>query len=292
MAPLPEPVIIPCADGYRLHGTLFAPAAELDRHTTMLVSSALLVRSRFYARFAAAMASRGFRVITADNRGVGASLAAEPSPVTTSLRHWGERDLPAIVAWARASRPDDRLVLVGHSMGGQVVSLSDAMHELDAIVTVAATAAWWGHWPRRVGLGILAAYLALPMAGRVLRTLPADRVGFGPDVRFSVVREWARWGRDRAYMYGPFGITPQMHRYRGPVLVYSFSDDRLGSRRAVEVLHSNFTQADLTWAHLAPGDMGLREIGHFGYFRRGIGEPLWDHTVAWLDEALAGPTQR
>ena len=281
-----RPLAIPCADGYVLHGTSFEPAADAGRGATLIVCSAMLVREGYYASFALDMAGRGYRVITYDNRGVGRSLAAQAPGFRPRLRHWGELDLPAAAAWAESTTPDHKLCAIGHSMGGQVSDLSAAVHRFDALVTVAATAAWWGHWPFARSVGILAWYLAIPLVGRVMATIPAELAGLGPNVNTSLVRDWARWGRHKDYLRGPFGMRPQARRYQGRVLAFSFADDGLGARRAVAALHRDYPGARLDLRHVHPRDLGVRHIGHFGFFRGRAGPPLWDATAVWLDEAL------
>lgn len=257
----------------------------------MIVCPAIFVRQRFYYSFAAHLAGQGLRAITFTNRGMGISLAAERDDWAHQLRHWGELDLPAVIALARRTRPNDRLYLVGHSMGGQVAALSEAVHQLEGIVTVAATSSWWGHWPLPLNLGILAWYWMVPLVGRALRTFPAERLGLGPDVDSRLVRDWARWGRHRDYLHGPFGLHPQMASYEGRVLVYSFTDDgHLGCRRAVEALHSNYQRARITHRHVDPQEVGATRLGHFGYFRQDSGEPLWQQTISWISGGEQGGT--
>ncbi len=275
---------IECADGYRLRGTGFPSTVDPRRGVTVIVCAAIFTRERIYARMARYLAERGFDVITFSNRGSGRSLAAETQPWTSRLAHWGERDLPAVIAHVRRTRPDDRLFVLGHSMGGQLVALSDSVHELEGIITVAATEAWWRHWPAPTRYGILASFMAIPLAGRVLGVLPAGRLGLGPDVASSLARDWARWGRTRGYLCGPFGLEPKFGRYRGRVLALSFTDDELlGCRRAVVALHRRYERADLTFRHVAPADVSARRIGHFGFFRKSAGPGLWDLAVEWMD---------
>jgi predicted alpha/beta hydrolase len=277
-----RPVVIPCADGYVLKGTIFEPPTAPDLGATIVVCSAMLVREAYYARFSRDMAARGFRVLTCDNRGLGRSLKEQAPGFRLELRHWGELDLPATVAWAKGSAPDHRLFAVGHSMGGQLLDLSPALHSFDALVTVAATSAWWGHWPWPRSAGIRAWYAALSTVGRLLRTLPADIVGLGPNVDGNLVRDWARWGLDENYVRGPFDLRSEAAAYRGRVLAYSFADDKLGTRRAVEALHSGYASSALELRHVSPCDVGAPRIGHFGFFRGPAAPRLWQETAEWL----------
>ncbi|MBT3223041.1 MAG: alpha/beta fold hydrolase [Proteobacteria bacterium] len=273
---------IRCADGYVLRGTEFVP--DVQPQATIVICPAIFVREGFYFHFAKYVAQHGYRAITFANRGMGVSLAAETNLWKHQLRHWGELDLPAVIEFARSTAPEKPLYLVGHSMGGQLAALSPASLDVDAIVTVAATHAWWGHWPRPYRWGILAWYSFIPLVGRVLPKFPASRLGLGPNVSSSVVRDWARWGRNRNYFMGPFGIQPQMANYRGRVLAWSFTDDeRLGLHAAVEALHRHYFRASVTHLHVDPAEFGLSHLGHFGYFRPHLGPALWEQTIAWLD---------
>lgn len=288
----PQPLVMRCDDGYALRGTLFAPSPEHDRHCTVIVCPAIFVRERFYADFAAFLAEQGFSALTFSNRGMGGSLAAETRAWNHRLRDWGERDLPAVIAHAREARPEGSLYVVGHSMGGQLVALSEAVHELRGVVTVGATAAWWGHWSYPDNVAILAWYGVAPLLCRVLATIPAERVGLGPDVSSLLVRDWVRWGRNRHYLYGPFGLRSRMEAYRGRVLCYSFTDDaHLGCLRAVRALHDHYTGAELTHQHVSPREVGVARLGHFGFFRKGVGERLWTRTIAWIERDASGLTR-
>ncbi len=281
--PQTDSLVVACADAYVLRGTVFMPRAGRDRGATVIVCPAMLVRERYYRRFALDLANRGFRAITFDQRGIGRSISSPAPAPHPRLRHWAERDLPAVLDYAEQTTPGHRLYAVGHSMGGQIPPLTEAIHRLDGIVTVGATEAWWGHWPFPYNLAILASYVALPILGRVLPVIPADRFGLGPDADGAVVRDWTRWGRHRGYLRGPFGHDLHDQDYAGRVLAYSFTDDLFGAWNAVEAIHAGYVRADLEHRHVDPPDFGARGIGHFGYFRGPASQALWDDTVQWLE---------
>jgi predicted alpha/beta hydrolase len=272
-----------CADGVVLSGTVFEPAGE-PLGITVVVCGAVFVRERFYARMAEHLADRGCRVVTFANRGSGRSWTGQGAP---RLLDWGLKDLPAAIQWALGSEPGDRLFVVGHSMGGQLVGMSSAVHALEGVITVAATEAWWGHWPRRTKAAILAAFVGIPVLGRMSSSFPADRSGLGPNLASSVVRDWARWGRTRGYLWAQTGRAGEMSTYRGRVLALSFSDDELlGCANAVDALHRRWTSADIERRHVQPRDLGVGSIGHFGWFRKDAGPAAWDDALAWMDRPV------
>ncbi len=284
--PPPRPLSIACTDGYQLQGTLYEPSRAEDRQITVIVAPALFVRQRFYTRFASYLSRRGYRAITYANRGSGVSLAAETLPWAHRLRDWGELDLPAVIDHARmaAGSQERGLFFVGHSMGGQLVGLSPAIHHLDGVVTVAATSAYWGHWPTPAKQTIRAWYQLVRVLGRALPVFPAEKFNLGPDVASPLVQDWARWGRHPDYIAGPFGLDLQMSRYEGRLLIYSFTDDTsLGCRAAVEALHNHYTRAEATHHHVNPRRLGVPRLGHFGYYKEALGGKLWEETIRWME---------
>ncbi len=285
MSPPPSPptISIPCDDGYQLQGKLFQPTDGPPPRATVIVAPALLVRQRFYFRYARHLCSRGLRAITFANRGMGESLAAETRPWTHRLRHWGERDLPAVIRHARGLADGATpLFLVGHSMGGQVIGLSPTLHQLDGVITVAATSAYWGHWRAPVAQGIRLWYRTALLLTRLLSTFPADRLGLGPNTDSALVRDWVSWGLHPDYLAGPFGHDLHMADYRGRLLVYSFTDDAYGARAAVDDLHRHYRAAHVTRRQVDPRHLGISSLGHFGFYRK-EGHRLWDEVEQWME---------
>jgi predicted alpha/beta hydrolase len=255
--------------------------------------TALFVPQQFYFRFAAAMAREGYDVYTFDDRGSGESLAAEGRPWKHRLVDWAELDLPAVIGACHERRPGHRLFVVGHSMGGQLVGLTRHVHGLDGVVTVSATAAYWGHWTRTTRYGLLAWYATIPLWTRAFRSIPASRLGLGADTEAQLMRDWAAWGRHPDYFLGaPFDGRSEMARYRGRVLAFSFTDDRHVSCRApVDALHRHYEKAEVTRRHLHPEEVGAARVGHFGYFRAEAGPRLWQQTIEWMEANGSAPAE-
>ena len=67
-----------------------------------------------------------------------------------------------------------------------------------------------------------------------------------------------------------------------PILSLSFTDDAYMSARNIESLHGFYRNAQREMRRLDPRTMGVRGIGHFGFFRRKHGDQLWSHAGEWL----------
>jgi predicted alpha/beta hydrolase len=71
-------------------------------------------------------------------------------------------------------------------------------------------------------------------------------------------------------------------RLEAPIFAYSFADDPLAPPNAVEALLSLYRRARATHRHVAASDVGLRAIGHFGFFRAAQRDRLWAEARDWL----------
>jgi predicted alpha/beta hydrolase len=104
----------------------------------------------------------------------------------------------------------------------------------------------------------------------------------------GVAREWARWGLTRGWAYA----DPQMAPHRAasavlaPVHLWGLSDDlSYAPPRAVDALALQYRNAVVERHTLAPQELGLRRLGHFGAFRRQPGPPLWRRLLGPIEQA-------
>lgn len=263
-------------DGFPLAATVYEPA--VDAGVTAIVHPALAVSQRYYARFAAHLASHGVRTYSFDYRGAGASRPDGRLPAAT-LEDWGRRDAPAVFRHVRARR-SGRLVVVAHSIGGQILGFSDVYREADELVVVAAQL---GHW--RLFDGLRRAQLAALWHGVIPAVIHATGsfpgwLGLGMDLPAGVGLEWCRWGRDRDWFLGAHPDTrARLARLDRPMRFYSFEDDTVAPPAAVDAFVSLLDRAHVDHRALAPRDLGLDGIGHFGFFRPELRTPFWEEAL-------------
>jgi predicted alpha/beta hydrolase len=282
-------ITLEAADGYRLGARLFAPAATRARGT-VLVHGATAVPQRYYARFAAYLASRGLRVLTYDYRGVGASRPERLRGFEATMTDWARLDAAAAHAWVRRHHAGDPLVVVGHSFGGQLIGLLDDVRDDAAgAVLVASQLGYVGHWSalERLRLELLMRGV-LPALTAAYGYLPGW-AGLNNDLPAGVAREWSRWCLHPGYVTGHHDdAAARFARFDRPTLLYSFSDDDFAPRRAVDALARALSGAELDHRTLTPMDVG-HPVGHFGFFRARVGTPpLWREAGEWVDAVVRG----
>lgn len=272
-------------DGFPLAATVYGGTERGG--PVALVASAMAVPRRYYAPFARTLAARGVRVVTFDYRGIGESRRGDLRHLDASLTTWAREDLAGAAAWIDRTLAPERLAWVGHSVGGQLLGL---VPEVAARVSCALfVAVQSGHWRLWHGAGRARMWLlwhaAIPALSPVLGYFPGKRLGLGADLPRGVVEEWARWGRHPEYLRGraeAAGLTA----LRAPLLSLSFTDDGYAPPDAVARAEGWYTNAALERRALRPQDVGLRGVGHFGFFREAAREALWPLATDWLERRL------
>lgn len=278
-------------DGRPLAALLHAP--EGDVRASVVIHGATATPRRYYDRFARWLASQGFRVLSYDYRGVGASRGATLRDDDATLRDWAERDAVAAVAYLRERFPAEPVVMVGHSFGGQSLGLSDALHAVDAAVMVGVQFGYRGHWPAPARLGLGAYWGAVFPAAIALYGYVPGWAGLREDLPGGVAREWSRWCLQPGYLLDDVPEARDRYaRFVRPVLFYSFTDDTYAPLPAVKSFLSVLTGAAVTHRRMRPEDLGGLSVGHFGFFRPEHSDTLWVELRDWLDDTLAGRSPR
>jgi predicted alpha/beta hydrolase len=280
-----EAVELLAADGTRLAGRYYAPASATSNFP-VLVCGATGVPRRFYTPFAASLAAEGFPVLTFDYRGIGESLfGTHPRHCNARKQDWGELDMPAGLDWLRQRTGSERIDLIGHSAGAQLVGLMPNREAIRRVVMVAGSTGYVGRirFPTRMMAEfILRVYL--PLTARLLGYCPARRIGLGEDLPAGVGKQWARWCRSPGYIENAFGREVNRDGYdsfRAPIFALHASDDPIATSENVEDLLRLFPQASKQVRMIEPREFGYDSIGHIDYFRRGR-NGIWPLITAWL----------
>jgi predicted alpha/beta hydrolase len=282
------------ADGFELHATTFG-----DSHTAragVLIAPAMGVEQHYYAAFARWLADQGYFVVTFDYRGIGHS---RPAQYRASLRGfdadvftWAQRDCAALVDFAGTRIGAKPLLWVGHSLGGQILALVPNRERVAAMVTIAVGSGYW-----RENAGALKSYVwwlwyvVAPLSLRLFGYFPGRRLRKIGDLPAGVMRQWRAWCLNRDYVVGVEGdrVRAEYARVKTPILSLSFTDDEFMSLANTRSLHSFYSAAPREMKRFAPGDIGVRRIGHFGFFRSRFADTLWRHAGRWLERQAAGP---
>jgi predicted alpha/beta hydrolase len=280
-------------DGVVLSATRFSP--ENPTNKIVLINSATGVKQKFYAAFAGYLAKGGYTVYTYDYRGVGHSKPKSLRGLNASMRDWGTRDYHIMLTNIFQSHVGARVIVIGHSVGGQIVALSPLSEKVEGIVMIGAQTPYIRNFTGSIQKMKLYAfwYFLIPFFTRIFGFFPAGKLGLFEDLPAGVALQWARWAKSENYIFDEFPEDrPKFEALQLSALMLSFSDDTLAPPLAVDDLMKKYRQ--VKWSHwqLTPDDVMQKTIGHFGFFKKDVQQSLWLETSTWMDKLLSPKSRR
>jgi len=177
------------------------------------------------------------------------------------------------------------LSLIAHSFGGHSLELVQNNDQIQRVVMIAAQHGYWKYWPQkyfRYTLKIL--WNIMPPISKFFGYFPAKLFRLGEDIPKDVAIDWATWALNPEYLYGkvnPSEIFPS----KAPLFVFSFEDDIFAPKYNVDKLfEERFGQREgMSRRHVVPSEVGLKKIGHFGFFKEEIlRDSLWKDILCYL----------
>jgi len=278
-----EPRELIAADGFRLQALHYRARGTPIGH--LVVAGATGVPQGFYRRFAQHAASQGFHVTTLDYRGIGLSRPASLRGFRMNYLDWARQDLAAAVD----AVPDDGLplVMVGHSYGGHAFGLLPNHHRVARFVTLATGAGWHGWMPPLERVRVLLMWRVIgPLLTRWKGYLPWSLLGMGEDLPLGVYRQWRHWCQFPRYFFDDpamrnEGLSERFAAVRTPIVAVNALDDRWAPPASRDAFVAAYRNAHVRPLDLHPASVGMKSIGHMGYFRPAA-RPLWDEWLGWL----------
>ena len=275
---------IPATDGRLLAATLFEPSAALAPLT--VVAAGAGIPRRYYARFAAYLASRGRPALTFDYRDIGGSREGTIKGTATRMRDWCLLDAAGVLNWAAGENGNQPVHWVGHSMGGFATGLAPNSHLVARQLNIATLSGYWRHMavPERYRVRVLMG-MAGPVIARTLGHLPGTLLG-GEDMPAPAFLEWRNWCMTPDFLFGDATLSERSNfaRFRAPVRFAQIEDDVWGTPAAIDAIAKHFTgSVDRSIWRVRLRDAGTSKIGHHGFFREQLRDTLWPAAADWLD---------
>jgi len=284
----PAKFTIEASDGWRLCLHVIDTQAPDSSAPVLLVFPALAAATRIYTRMALSFVKKGYRLVLADPRGSGESGPLPSTKVDYGITQLLERDWPAVVGWAKRRYPSAPIVLLGHSLGGQLSAIYAGQHpgSVAAVILLNVSFVWYRNWSFPSSWALWFIFLSSSLIARVVGYFPGNRLGLGHPVAKMVIQDWARWGRRGKYTTEDGNeLETYLERVTGPVLSVSFTDDWFyGPRSAVDDFARRLKHSRLTRWHLSPAELEAEELGHFRYLKHSC--QLWERIHQWLNVQL------
>jgi predicted alpha/beta hydrolase len=179
--------------------------------------------------------------------------------------------------------PELPLLYLGHSLGGQLLGILPDAERVRAALTVTAGSGYYrmnDRMPLRVRIFWL---VAIPALTPLFGYFPGKALRMVGDLPRGVAYQWRRWCLHPEYLFAEGDRYREAYRrVRIPIRGYSFEDDSLITKSAVDQLHAFYGAARVERRHVHPKDVGEPRIAHFGYFAERSRDTLWRESLDWL----------
>lgn len=248
----------------------------------VLISPAMAIGSGYYKLLVAEFESRGWQAQALTRRG----FEVDDRPASRN-HDWSYADeiddIEVAVAKARAEDPDRPVLLLGHSLGGQLV----AGHELnrapaDGVVTVGASLPHHRHHPNGGPHLVLMGGLVVPVLTTLFGHLPKPAFG-APGAR-TMMREWARMVLTGRTPY------PSDRRVTTPSLIISLDGDKMAPAGSIdEFARLLFDAGSVTRWHFEDDDVLPGNSNDHIAWARGSSQVV-DRIVAWWSDVTIPPS--
>lgn len=176
-------VIIETTDRYsvecHIEGGTDEGGAKAGAGPVVLVIPAMGVRASFYAPLAQALAGLDMAVACADPRGNGGHSVRRLDGHDWGYEEMIGADLHALVSWVRSVFPARPVLLLGHSLGGQLGCLYAARYpgHLDGLILTGSGMGDWRGWGR-ARFKRWAQYVLIGALTRMLGYFPGEHLPF------------------------------------------------------------------------------------------------------------------
>ena len=243
---------------------------------------------------------RPLRIALRDEIGAMSELAPLPTLRPGILGWMGLRSpglegfLDAISAAAKTlrSRGACRVILLGHSVGGQmgVVAAAQSPELFDGVVLVASGTPYWRAWPAAERPGVRAGIVFIATILRLLPWYPGRLLGFGGTQPRRLMRQWVGMALTGNYRHFAQGAQYEqsMRDLSIPALAINIDGDELAPPSATDFLLAKLprveAQRNMAGTTVLAGVAGRKR--HVAWVR----EPLCvtPHIRRWLASRRGG----
>jgi predicted alpha/beta hydrolase len=280
----PQPVTLVAQDGRQLAGLLCTAAAPRG---ALSINGATGFRREFYLKFASYCAARGYHTLVYDYRGMNASASVPLTAEKACMSDWGRLDMPAALDFLAARFAPLPLMVLGHSVGGQLIGCMPNHSRARALVMIAVSTGYWRR--QRVPFryqALLFWKLYGPWMLRRSGFVPRGVAWAGESLPREVFLQWRRWclspkpiGADLDPALADEGFAA----VRAPLLACGFTDDPIATPSAVDALLRSYPNAQLERRWVSAAEAGGGPIGHHGFFAERCRDSLWRSVLDWID---------
>ncbi|OTG65193.1 alpha/beta hydrolase family protein [Acinetobacter silvestris] len=266
-----ENLNITCTDGYQLSAR-FYKATVATQNLPILICPATGIVKGFYHAFAEWLNTQGYDVLSFDFRGIGDSLHGALKDSQASIQDWGQLDIPAAIETLIQKTAHEKVILLGHSAGGQLLGITPNFEKVAKVVAVSGSTGHVkglkGHTKRMAPVMF---NLIFPISSLIKGYGATKMLGMGENLPKNVAKQWAHFCSKPGYVLNAIGKTvfDDFHKdITSPMTVFWSSDDEIATQANVKDLIRLYPNSATKMHELIPSEHGHKAIGHMLMFKK------------------------
>lgn len=244
----------------------FPSATQAD--TVVVIFPALGVKGHYYRHYAEALAKEGIHVATIDHRGHGHSSVRPSRKVNFGYKEQVEMEYPTLVKSIKDYYNAKRIIIMGHSLGGQMGSMFVSRYPqlADGFILNASCSVYYKGWGNVGGIGIWLFAQGSNLLAQVKGNYPGNRVGFGGLEARGIISDWAHTCRTNSFnAHGSdYDYDKAMEKCTVPVLALSYAGDSSAPPLALDYLLKKFKKAEVETHHIRSSQ---KKYNHYSWVR-------------------------
>lgn len=254
----------------------------------VIICSATGVKQSYYESFATWLSAHGYTAVTFDYQGIGDSLKSPIKQIDITAKDYGEQDIPSVISYVMQELNPQHILLMGHSIGGQLIGLSALPSVVKGILLVAAQSGYWKFWDKKAQPRMwLTWHVMMPGLTKLFGYFPGKNFNM-ENLPKGLALEWAKWCRSPNYLFDHLTHAGESFaNIKVPIVSYSFSDDDYAPKSAVDWLSEQYKNSVVVRKHIQPKDLQLERIGHFGIFKDKCADTLWVDFIKEMEKIIA-----
>ena len=197
-----------------------------------------------------------------------------------NISQWAVQDINAILLYAKNNYPGHELIYTGHATGGEIVGLAPASQYINRVILIdsALSCAQLWRWQFKIKFRLLKTTVLFT---KMLGYFPGKYLNIFGNLPLGVIHQWINWCKNLNGLFDDFPDN-NYRKLNVPLLALTFSDNWQCTPRAVKKLLNHFANSMITWFHITPLDMRIKEAEYHAFFSV-KGSVLWEWLSDWIN---------
>ncbi|WP_271783831.1 alpha/beta fold hydrolase [Aquimarina algiphila] len=272
-------------DGYKLAAILREPNEK--RKGVIQIHGGIGLPQELYSNFAIYLTQNGYATVTFDYRGIGKSKPTNLKGFDADIIDWAELDMTGVFDWIIKKYPNDKKIVIAHSIGGALAGLMENNSKIDQLFLIASSTAYWKDMskPYRWIMPPVWSFF-IPVHTFIFGYVKSKKFKLGEDIPKGVALKWWKWSKTKNYFEDDLKKSAKLLRYdqiKIPLTSIQISDDPIANNLTSNKLLAYYKKAKIKVCEITPKELGVTKIGHVGFFSRKFKNTLWKDLIIEME---------